>query len=367
MWVPTPWRATRLGAVLATTVGEFVVEAGVVGVDVEDAAAEGLHGELGGVGDRVAVGVGAERGGGLSEKLDRGVTEPFPQLIGCGEAEMAELVEQLDAHLTSRAVRHQQHPDRFHVAIRGLGHAVGPTAECRSSGLDRVDGVGLAVTTPGLTIGAINLDHLHPGAAQEAGQARPVGAGALDTDPGQRPERTQPGVQVGEPGGGRGERFDAQHATVGVQRGGDMNIEVGVHPTSDRARLYDDGHRHPFLVQLIKGWHARPGKETVTIGLRQQADRSPSGTGRAHVCAATRSTSISNTLDAPTSQTRAAVAADRSHPQRTGGGPPSSQHPYSLASRLWPRHKSCSHANGRFRRSILGRSVVSMWVGTEGM
>ena len=38
--------------------------------------------------------------------------------------------------------------------------------------------------------------------------------------------------------------------------------------------------------------------------------------------AATRSTNISNTLDAPTSQTRAAVAADRSHPQRTRGGRP---------------------------------------------
>ena len=39
----------------------------------------------------------------------------------------------------------------------------------------------------------------------------------------------------------------------------------------------------PSLFKLVKGWHARPGKETVTIGLRQQADRSPSGTGRAHV------------------------------------------------------------------------------------
>ena len=46
-----------------------------------------------------------------------------------------------------------------------------------------------------------------------------------------------------------------------------MDIEVGVDPTGDRARLYD-GHGHPFSVQVVKGWHARPGKETVTIGLR---------------------------------------------------------------------------------------------------
>ena len=39
----------------------------------------------------------------------------------------------------------------------------------------------------------------------------------------------------------------------------------------------------PSLFKVVKGWHARPGKETVTIGLRQQADQSPSGTGRAHI------------------------------------------------------------------------------------
>ena len=44
-----------------------------------------------------------------------------------------------------------------------------------------------------------------------------------------------------------------------------MDIEVGVDPTGDRARLYD-GHGHPFSVQVVKGWHARPGKETVTTG-----------------------------------------------------------------------------------------------------
>ena len=46
-----------------------------------------------------------------------------------------------------------------------------------------------------------------------------------------------------------------------------MNIEMGVDTTRDRTCLYD-GHRHPFSVQVVKGWHARPGKETVTIGLR---------------------------------------------------------------------------------------------------
>jgi hypothetical protein len=59
----------------------------------------------------------------------------------------------------------------------------------------------------------------------------------------------------------------------------------------------------PSLLNVVKGWHARPGKETVTIGLRQQADRSPSGTGRAHVSPTTAADKHLNVLDASTSQT----------------------------------------------------------------
>src|SRR3954451_7413441 len=36
-----------------------------------------------------------------------------------------------------------------------------------------------------------------------------------------------------------------------------------------------------LLSQTVKGWHARPGKETVTSTLLEQRTRSPSGTGRA--------------------------------------------------------------------------------------
>jgi hypothetical protein len=38
-------------------------------------------------------------------------------------------------------------------------------------------------------------------------------------------------VQAGEPDRRRGERLDAEHTAVGISRGGDMDIEVGVHPT----------------------------------------------------------------------------------------------------------------------------------------
>ena len=54
---------------------------------------------------------------------------------------MAELVEAPGARVASGAVRDQQHPDRFDVAIRGLGHRPGATTERRPSGLDGIDRV----------------------------------------------------------------------------------------------------------------------------------------------------------------------------------------------------------------------------------
>ena len=81
--------------------GELVAEAGTVGVDVDDAPAEGVHGQLGGIHDGVTVGVRAKRRGLASEGVDGDVTEPFPQLIGCTEAKVADLVETFDAHVAS--------------------------------------------------------------------------------------------------------------------------------------------------------------------------------------------------------------------------------------------------------------------------
>ena len=61
----------------------------------------------------------------------------------------------------------------------------------------------------------------------------------------------------------------------------DMRVEVGIDSTHDRARRIYDGHRHPFLSSTVEGWHARPGKETVSRRLFAQPARSPSGTGHA--------------------------------------------------------------------------------------
>jgi hypothetical protein len=50
-----------------------------------------------------------------------------------------------------------------------------------------------------------------------------------------------------------------------------MSIQVSVDTTGDRTRRIYDGHSHPFSLQVVKGCHARPGKETVASTLRQTA------------------------------------------------------------------------------------------------
>jgi hypothetical protein len=50
-----------------------------------------------------------------------------------------------------------------------------------------------------------------------------------------------------------------------------MNIGMRIDSARDRARCLYDGHCHPFCFNGFKGWHARPGKETVTNLLRLTA------------------------------------------------------------------------------------------------
>ncbi len=62
------------------------------------------------------------------------------------------------------------------------------------------------------------------------GPGRSVGTGAFHPDPAQRAEAAEPGVQIGEPDRGRQERLDAERPAVGVERSGNVNVQVGVTP-----------------------------------------------------------------------------------------------------------------------------------------
>ena len=143
--------------------------------------------------------VGPQRGGVAGQVVAVNVAEPFPQLVGGAEPEMADLVEALDPHVTPRAVRHQQRPDRFHIAIGGLGDPRGAARQRRPSRLDGVDGVGLAVHGDAPDGSGDPPRPPSTPRCEKPGQAGPVGAGAFHPHPADRPERRQPGVQPANP------------------------------------------------------------------------------------------------------------------------------------------------------------------------
>ena len=164
--------SSRLGAVACTSGASSRVEALGVGVDVDDAAAEGVHGQLGGVHDGVTAAVGSQRRRGRERGLDGNATEPFPQLIGCGEAEMAELVEALDAHVAPGAVATSSAriASTLPSAVLAIPAARPDSAARAASTASMVS--DLPCPAPRLTVRAIDLDHLDATAAKK--RARPA-------------------------------------------------------------------------------------------------------------------------------------------------------------------------------------------------
>ena len=79
------------------------------------------------------------------------------------------------------------------------------------------------------------------------GEARPIGAGALDTDPLDDTERAQPADQRGVAGWRRRKRLDTQHTAVGVDHSCHVDIQMCVDTTRHRTRRTYDGHVIPFL------------------------------------------------------------------------------------------------------------------------
>ena len=99
--------------------------------------------------------------------------------------------ERLDLGRAAAAFDDHQGPDRLDVAVSSLGRPERSTGLGRPGRLHRVRRVGLARAAAGLAVGAVDLDHLHPGGTQEPGKPGAVGAGALHPPP------VQPGRTTG--------------------------------------------------------------------------------------------------------------------------------------------------------------------------
>jgi len=181
------------------------------------------------------------------------VTEMLAQPVRAGESEVTDLIQATGSGLAARTLRDQQRPNRFDVPVCGFRDARRPTRERGASRFDRVDRIGLASHATNLTVGAINLDHDQPTRLEIARDTRAIRARPFDTDACDRTERAQPVVQRNEPDGAVRERLDPEKSAVGVERGSDMIVEVGVDSTRDRARRIYDGHCHPFSLNRLRG------------------------------------------------------------------------------------------------------------------
>ena len=155
---------------------------------------------------------------------------------------------------------------RFDTAVALLGDAGALGGQGGAGGGDGVDGVGLALEPAGLAIGPVDLDHFDARLVQQPGQAGAVGAGALDSDPAQPPERAHPGQQCGVSGGRCGELLGAHDPADRVDHGGGVGVGVGVDTAGDladrRVLGCNGGHRRPAAHGRVRGGAHRPGGRT---------------------------------------------------------------------------------------------------------
>jgi hypothetical protein len=96
-----------------------------------------------------------------------------------------------------------------------------------------------------LAVGLVHLDDLYAVAVQVARRVGAVGAGPLGPHAGNRTERAHPRQQPSIPGGAGHERLDAQEAADGIQRCGNMDVQVRVDSARHLAAAFYDGH--PFF------------------------------------------------------------------------------------------------------------------------
>ena len=201
----------------------------------------------------VANTTGSESGRGRSpaatgaELAARHAIEAFSQVIGGGEAKMADLVHGLDPHRTGRTASHAERPDRFDVPGPGLGQPAGPATLRGPGGFDRVDRIGLAGLTSTLPIRLIDLDHRDAPASERPVERRPIRTGAFDTDQVQPAERVEPTDQRVVAVIGRGERLDAEEPADLIERRSDVDVQMCVDPAGDPAVDFYDGHAIPFI------------------------------------------------------------------------------------------------------------------------
>jgi hypothetical protein len=106
----------------------------------------------------------------------------FPQLIGGGVDELADLVDGLGSRLAGAAPGHHEGADGFDVAVAGLGHSEGASAQRGPSRFYGVEGVGLPLTRPLLAVGSVDFNDDETLSVKMAGETGAIGARAFHSD-----------------------------------------------------------------------------------------------------------------------------------------------------------------------------------------
>jgi len=233
---------------------------------------------------------GARAGQGVDELPAAEAGEAGAHGVGGGGQQGGDLPVGGDAGLHRAAALDQEHPDLFAGAGAGLGHGQGVgLGQCSAGGGVGVDRIGLAAAALG-ALGTDDLADRRAGGPQGAGQARPVGAGALDADHPNAPvgadEVVQPVVarrgrrdpHVAQPCAGRRvQDRDVVGVLVGVDPRDDPGLVVGSVPGARPGGVchHDDAP---------SSWWARrsgPSRQDVDGALqaRIRSCRAPTGAG----------------------------------------------------------------------------------------
>jgi hypothetical protein len=162
---------------------------------------------------------------------------------------VAHLDDGLHSGLACRALGHYQNPDGLDGAVLGLARTRRSTADGGPCRFHCIEGVGLAVVAPGLSVLAVDLDHLDALAAEEPREPDAIGAGAFDSNLGDLAELLEPGQQRPVASRIGWERLGANESAQRVQRRSYVAIEVGVDTSGDAGTSFYDGHGHPFLPE----------------------------------------------------------------------------------------------------------------------
>jgi hypothetical protein len=196
--------------------------------------------------------------------------------LGGGVTDAVELVGGSGAGLECAGSSHSELAQRLDGTVTGLGcggGVAGQDRSCRRLGIDRV---GLAATSPVVTVRLVDLDHVQPPATQMSGQSRTPRAGAFDSDRQHLPEAGDPAGQPPVAAHRGRERRDLQQPAQLVEHDRDMDVFVGV-----------DTGDHTQVVAVCDGGHAALSSEVVgvarTAGRVDKTGSRPARTGASSV------------------------------------------------------------------------------------